>query len=254
MTEKQWHAVKILISEFRDFCTSAAERYNNDTLLLECQQEIIQQFHVPQYPLENMVVYNKRLDELTKENDIKLILIGDNPGKNEQLSCNCRYLVGQAGKLAHRFFSINPELNIDFDTEVIILNKSPLHTAKTAYLKQLLSSYEKKTHSAQLHTFFLESQTFMADFVYRLQSLFNCYVFLVGYSEVASGHIFEQYHASILECYKNNSKLQKKFLCFQHFSMNRFTIDLKNNYNKNTSLFENIIQLGSKHRKRIFSF
>ena len=47
--------------------------------------------------MQTPIVYNTALDEITKNDDIKLIVIGDNPGKDEQLLQNQKYLVGQAG-------------------------------------------------------------------------------------------------------------------------------------------------------------
>ena len=60
------------------------------------------------------------MDRLTPDDEIKLIVIGDNPGKDEQLTKNQRYLVGQAGKIADGFFKRNPELGIDFRKNVVI--------------------------------------------------------------------------------------------------------------------------------------
>ena len=98
----------------------------------------------PAYPFETTVVYNRSLDDVTKDDDIKLIVIGDNPGKDEQLAKNNRYLVGQAGKIAEGYFRRNPELGIDFRRNVIILNKTPVHSAKTAQLKTIAKQGGKK--------------------------------------------------------------------------------------------------------------
>ena len=91
----------------------------------------------PEYPLENAVVYNTSLDSVTEEDDIHLIVVGDNPGKEEQFEKNRKYLVGQSGRIAEGFFRRNEELNTDFRKNVIILNKTPLHTAKTKHLNYL---------------------------------------------------------------------------------------------------------------------
>ena len=45
--------------------------------------------------------------------------------------------VGQAGKLAARFF--REELGLEFRREVLVVNKTPLHTPKTAELRKLLA-------------------------------------------------------------------------------------------------------------------
>ena len=112
--------------------------------------------NTPPYPIENAIVYNKALDEITCNDDIKLIVIGDNPGKDEQLDKNQKYLVGQAGKIAAGFFRRNPELEIDFRKNVIILNKTPIHTPKTLHLKKIASN-------PKIKELIEESQKWMAE-------------------------------------------------------------------------------------------
>ena len=67
------------------------------------QKSLAKKDGVPEYSLDNILVYNKALDEVSENDDIKLIVIGDNPGKAEQLDQNQRYLVGQAGKIAEGY-------------------------------------------------------------------------------------------------------------------------------------------------------
>ena len=74
------------------------------------QKNLAKKDGVPDYSLDNILVYNKALDEVSEQDNIKLIVIGDNPGKQEQLAQNQKYLVGQAGKIAEGFFARNPEL------------------------------------------------------------------------------------------------------------------------------------------------
>ena len=84
---------------------------------------------------------------------------------DEQLQKNNRYLVGQAGKLADSFFKKNPTLNIDFRKNVIILNKTPVHSAKTNQLKFII-----KNASPELKKMILESQIWMAQNTAKLHA------------------------------------------------------------------------------------
>lgn len=134
MTHDQFTA----FSAFRDKFRAQVAAWSADARLMETlallQKQAADADGVPAYPLETPIVYNTALDAITEDDDIRLIVIGDNPGKSEQLATNRKYLVGQAGKIAEGFFRRNPELGIDFRRNAIILNKTPLHTAKTREL------------------------------------------------------------------------------------------------------------------------
>ena len=97
MTEKQWKA----LTEFREIFKTQVETWKNAfPELKELQKKAANEAKTPEYLFETPVVYNTDLDKLTCDDEIKLIVIGDNPGKDEQLLKNQRYLVGQAGKIA----------------------------------------------------------------------------------------------------------------------------------------------------------
>ena len=200
---------------------------------------------VPDYSLDNILVYNKALDEVSEQDNIKLIVIGDNPGKQEQLAQNQKYLVGQAGKIAEGFFARNPELETDFRKNVIILNKTPLHTAKT---KELLAL--TKDSDLVVKQIFEESQVFMARETANLAKDLNLEIWLVGYSELKPKGIFSIYKESLKASFEDFSK--SKVYVYQHFSMNRFLVDLKENLDSSKNLKENLISIGENHRKEIF--
>lgn len=134
MTPDQFTA----FSAFRERFRAQVAAWSADAALMDAlaslQKEAAKADGVPDYPIETPIVYNTALDEITENDDIRIIVIGDNPGKSEQLATNRKYLVGQAGKIAEGFFRRNPELGIDFRKNAIILNKTPLHTAKTREL------------------------------------------------------------------------------------------------------------------------
>ena len=153
MTEGQWNLVQEFKTNFKKKCDEWS-CFAED--LSDLQLKIIAQ-NVQQYSLENPVVYNRFLDDVTKDDEIKLIVIGDNPGMDEQKEKNCRYLVGQSGKIATSFFAKHEELGIDFRKNVLILNKTPLHTPKTKDLLVL-----QKEGSENLKKLLRDSQVWMA--------------------------------------------------------------------------------------------
>ena len=246
MTQQAWQIFSDFRTSFKNKCTEWSVQYRE--ILLPLTFELMKEG--PEYSLENPIVYNSALDKITIDSDIKLIVIGDNPGKNEQLTCNQSYLVGQAGKLANGFFQNNSELGIDFRTNVIILNKTPIHTAKTNQIKKLL-----KIAPTEIALLMEETQTWMAEQTAKLhQKLLasnnNVQLWLVGYSELKDKGIFSRYKKTLLESYHANAAWDNVFV-YQHFSMNRFSIDLKNHQN-DLDLPHKLITLGRKHKQEIF--
>lgn len=253
MTTTQWNAFVEFRTQFKKNCTLWSEQSAN----LYPLQRNASLKDTPEYPLENAIVYNKALDELTKDDDIHLIVIGDNPGKEEQLSRNCKYLVGQSGRIAEGFFRRNPELHTDFRKNVIILNKTPVHTAKTLHLRYLLQN-----GSSEIKTLILQSQEWMARATAKLhqQLIAGCNVdsfvpevWLVGYSELKGKGLFLPYCDCLKKSYVDESDWNSVFV-YQHFSMNRFLIDLSQFRKENPTLTleQSLKQLGSQHRNEIF--
>ena len=253
MTNQQWKAFCAFKQEFREICQKWKDEFSE--ILKPLQKISANQDKVPDYPIENPIVYNTALDEITQDDEIKLIVIGDNPGKNEQLQINQKYLVGLSGKIADNFFKKNPELKTDFRKNVIILNKTPIHTAKTKELLFLANQNEK------LKNLLTESQIWMAKKTVKLHIALYCKMWLVGYAEVKEKGIFKEYRNTLFSEYQKSQESKnafKKFFVFQHFSMNRFLIDLneftKNlpESEKNISLESCLEKLGSLHKNQIF--
>ncbi len=254
MTKTQWDAFSSFRSRFRGQ-VGQWQSYSEE--LVPFQKAAAQNDGTPDYPVETAVVYNRSLDDVRQEDDIKLIVIGDNPGKDEQRAQNRRYLVGQAGKIAEGFFRKNPELGIDFRKNTVILNKTPIHTAKTKELSFLL-----KNTPADVRTLFEESQRWMAHETAELQRGLGCDIWLVGYAELRDKGLFTVYrdalaaeygHGDLFSSGKNGGD-EPPLYVLQHFSMNRFSIDLKEHYDGSRTLAENIRSLGIVHRKDIFGF
>lgn len=260
MTAAQW---KI----FCDFKSELKKQINEWTKyapeLMELQKTAAKKAGTPDYPFETPVVYNKALDELTQNDEIKLIVIGDNPGKDEQLLKSNKYLVGQAGKLGESFFKKNPDLNIDFRKNVIILNKTPVHSAKTAQLKTIAKLGGKK-----IEQLIKDTQIWMAQKTAKLHIDLCCNgdktdennqteLWLVGYSELKQKGIFEDYKRELKNYYiEKNPQMWEKVFVYQHFSMNRFTINLsdfiKENCLEQKTLEAVLKELGKLHKNQVF--
>lgn len=259
MTDYQW---KIFCDFKDDLKNMVAKWQEQSSNLIDLQKKAAQIAKTPDYSFETPVVYNQALEEISKDNDIKLIVIGDNPGKDEQLAKNNKYLVGQAGKIAEGFFKRNENLGIDFRKNVIILNKTPIHSAKTSQLKTIA-----KLGGEKIAELIKESQIWMAKRTAQLHTELNSQnlcenqteLWLVGYSELKDKGLFLHYRDELKKSYfiDEISKLEwQNVLVFQHFSMNRFTIDLKNYMKKNCTnckIDRKILrELGKIHRNEIF--
>jgi len=205
----------------------------------------------PSYPVETPIVYNGAIDDITHDGDIRLILVADNPGRREQSAENRRYLVGPSGKIAEKFFRDNPVLKTDFRKNVIILNKTPIHTPRTIELKEL-----RKSGGAALEAALDESQRFMARVLFEFHKALSggndspVPVWITGYSEMKPSGVFAAYTDELKTIYKKTG-LAKTLFLYQHFSMNRFTIDLKQKSAPGESVTKTLKRIGAAYRKRI---
>ena len=249
---------------FNNFCNSfknkVTEWNNQAKSLIVVQNKAKDFFNNVDYELQTPIVYNTALDEITQNDEIKLIVIGDNPGKDEQLTKNQKYLVGQAGKLGNNFFKNHEELGINFRKNVIILNKTPIHSAKTNHLKKFASFGGK-----EIEDLIKETQIWMAQETAKLhQNLLKVsenkdfpQLWLVGYSELKEKGIFTDYKNELKKQYQTSEESKNAWnnvFVYQHFSMNRFSIDLKefSTENKNLDLKTQLKTLGKKHKDEIF--
>ena len=257
MTESQWNTFTEFKERFKAKCLEW-QKFSDDLIP---RQKKTAKADTPDYSFETPVVYNTALDDLTQDSQIKLILIGDNPGKSEQLKINRKYLIGQAGKLADRFFKQNPEFQIDFRKNVIILNKTPVHSAKTKHLSKIAEELSATNSCAK--KLILESQHWMAKETANLhknlcslaekENSIRPQLWLVGYAELKKGGIFVPYKEILKQEYSDSPFWNSVFV-FQHFSMNRFTIDLKNflQTEQSDNQVQALAKLGLKHKNEIF--
>lgn len=95
----------------------------------------------------------------------------------------------------------------------------------------------------------------MAKKTCELAKVLNAKIWLVGYSELKSKGIFVKYRDELKKCAEILNEWENIYV-FQHFSMNRFSIDLKNFLalpeNKNISLSCALEKLGTLHKTEIF--
>ncbi|MCL2185295.1 MAG: hypothetical protein FWB86_05495 [Treponema sp.] len=246
MTKDEWDKYIKVREQFRKI---TEELISSLPKLKNIQQHFINSRNEKNhYKVETPVVYNTALDDLTINDEVKLILVADNPGQREQKSENRRYLVGPSGKIANKFFQNNPALKIDFYKNVIILNKTPIHSPRTIELRQLcLLETNGKTIAQAIE----ESQKKMASLLVGFHEAFNCPVWITGYSEMRKNGLFESYTESLKLLYANKSELYKQLYIFRHFSMNQFTIDLKQQSLPGETVLKTLARIGTAYKQRI---
>ena len=245
MQKENWECFKKIKSRYKNETEKLAGKLPQLKLL---QQELINK-HSPVYQVETPLVYNSSLDDINSDSDIRLILVADNPGRREQAAENRRYLVGPSGKIAENFFRNNPFLKIDFRKNVIILNKTPIHTPRTVQLRDLC-----RLGASDLKEALEESQKLMAALLFEFQQALSSKsnlipVWITGYSEMKKGGIFEVYTNELKKIYKGPSFKDSVFL-FRHFSMNQFTIDLKKQTIPGESLTKTLKRIGTAYREK----
>jgi hypothetical protein len=259
MDKKNWTAFSAVLTRYRDFVSGLSGAFPG---LLGHIQELVNDRDGPSYTVETPVVYNGALEEISAGSDIKMILVADNPGRREQAAENRRYLVGPSGKLAENFFRNHPELGIDFRKNVIILNKTPIHTPRTAELKELCRRGGKVLAGA-----ISASQKTMAELLLAfhealipvrrgspegpVQSGGIIPVWITGYSEMRRGGIFEAYTETLKTLYAQKPLLGKRLFFYRHFSMNQFTIDLHKQAREGEDLAQSLDRIGAAYRTRV---
>ncbi|PKL09419.1 MAG: hypothetical protein CVV51_03985, partial [Spirochaetae bacterium HGW-Spirochaetae-7] len=101
----------------------------------DAQRALAAELGEDDYTIETPIVYNRALDDIGPGAAVSWVVVADNPGKREQEAASNRYLVGRSGQVAERFFA--RELGVDFRRQVVIINKTPVHTPKTVQLRKL---------------------------------------------------------------------------------------------------------------------
>jgi hypothetical protein len=246
MTRAAWNRFIKAREHYRD----GLEKLNRDLPELRVLQQKLVDNRRPSYQVETPIVYNGAIDDIQQDSEIRLILVADNPGRREQASENRRYLVGPSGKIAGKFFRDNPALKIDFKKNVIILNKTPVHTPRTVELKDLCV-----LGGAALANALDESQRLMALLLLEFHKALNygnekpVPVWITGYSEMKKTRVFAAYTNELKTIY-NKSELVKSLFLYRHFSMNQFTIDLKRQAAPGESVAGTLKRIGAAYRRK----
>lgn len=175
------------------------------------------------------IVFN---DHLLNANPskIKYILVGDNPGIEEQM--NGSYLYGTAGKKVREFFT-ETGLVTDFEEEVLIFNKTPLFTKRTKHLNNF--------YVEGFSDFLIESQEFMAQLVFDIHfKKKDIQVWILGFAgcretngewlkiQQNGTHYYEHqllpyFFEELKACYHGRDI---DFKVFKHFSFDHFFKDI----------------------------
>jgi hypothetical protein len=249
-----WEAFAAARARYKEIIRQTERALPN---LGELQQELVNHRSGPAYTVETPVVYNGALDDISAGDRIKLILVADNPGRREQAAENRRYLVGPSGKIAEKFFRDNPGLGIDFRQQVIILNKTPVHTPRTADLRELC-----RMGGPALNEAIDESQRTMAELLFEFHRCLSPAksaqtggrVWIIGYSEMKPGGIFQVYTETLAARCKQERKRRSDIRFYRHFSMNQFTIDLNRQAVAGETLQESLDRIGGAYRERILGW
>ena len=227
--------------QFKKFCSFRDEFRKQTALWNEEYNKVLKEKieSLSGCEITNSFIYNEKLDEINENDNIKYIWIQDNPGYNEMLQN--RYAVGASGKAGQNFMK-NEGLAEDFDREVIVLNKSPIHTKVTAVLSKL------KNREIQD-----ETQRYMAKAIFTVHNIFECDLWILGISNLKG--IFGTFSKDLEKLYKN-SALNKKMFLYYHFSQGQF----KKAYNMEANTLgtddpDKILEsIGIKNRKKYFDF
>jgi hypothetical protein len=259
MTKTAWRAFSAAREHYREETEKLRQSLPK---LRALQQELVDRRSGPAYAVETPVVYNRALDDLGPHDDIKLILVADNPGRREQAAENRRYLVGPSGKIADKFFRDHPELGIDFRKQAIILNKTPIHTPRTGELRELCrlgdaAGAGKGSFSDRA----ARSQELMARLLLEFHAaLAPVPVWITGYSEMKKGGVFEVYTETLGRLYGPESPQtpaaarREDLFFYRHFSMNQFTIDLSRQALPGETLRASLDRIGKAYRRRILGW
>lgn len=242
MTSKAFSRFEAIRDEFRARTAAWSASLPG---LAEAQRRLAVERGEDDYEVETPVVYNRALDDIVPESRIAWVVVADNPGKREQEAAMNRYLVGRSGLVAERFFQ--RELGVDFRREVAIINKTPVHTPKTAQLRMLGRMYPAARAVLD------DSQRFMAAMVPALQACFGARVWVMGLSELRPKGIFEPWTRALAEAYAGDEAGRAGVYGFNHFSMGSFATDLKRRRLPGEPTADAVMRIGAENRARVFA-
>ena len=257
MTRGQYADFSAIRDDFREHVAALSREA---PWLGELEDRLRRDLGYDDYRIETPVVYNKALDDIGPKDSPRIIIVADNPGKNEQKAANRRYLVGQSGKLAQGWFA--KELGQDFRAAALIINKTPIHTPKTAELAKLraLARADSPERAARLDALLAESQRTMAGIAFRLHACLGGVLWVSGYGELGGRKLFAEWAGEAKRLYADAPpELRRSVWVFRHFSMNQFAIEYKRFGEGGAPGFglapmEKLEAIGAANRKRILGW
>jgi hypothetical protein len=247
----QYQAFDALRGGFRDYVERLTAR---SPWLGDIQEELRLELGYADYRVETPVVYNIALDDVRLGDEPSFIIVADNPGKNEQKKSQNRYLVGQSGKLASGWFAA--ELGLDFHKSCLIINKTPIHTAKTAEIALLKKLARRRSQRLgdELDAMLDESQRWMAGFGRGLHEALGCVLWISGYGELRPRKLFEAWAEETRRLYASApAGLRDRVWVFRHFSMNQFSIEYSRSEAPGTPI-ERLSAIGTARRAEILGW
>ncbi len=186
---------------------------------------------------EISVVGNKSFNEIDV-NDVRYIIVGDNPGKTEKEKG--KYLIGDSGQKLRTFFEVHQFVE-DFRKNVVVFNKTPLYSNTTKELK-------KERDKLKSTNYYFELQKEMAKIVFRAHKVldFSCPLILLGNGACniskQTGKVCGELQNFIIELYKlyENESLTvdtAHVYLLHHTSRGFFFTDLLEYYHTNNRTF-----------------
>ncbi len=221
MTPSQYRRFSDIRDRMRDYVDSLLK---DNLWILNVQRDLYRARGYREEELETPIVYNLSLDEITRESSPLFIIVADNrssgtEGKKSAVSGR------QAGKLAVSWFRTN--LDMDFRSATVIINKTPVHTPKTAELRLLVRLARER--STELATLLAESQKVMARFACELAECLQVPLWVSGRGELKRRGIFRPWAEELrARCMEAPASVRGQILLFRHFSMNQFAIEYSN--------------------------
>jgi hypothetical protein len=234
MQPRAYAALRRLSAEFKERTEDWTARWPR----LMAAQQSLARANGYDYRVETPVVYNGALDAVADIDDVRVVIVADNPGLNEQRADKRAYLVGQSGRLAEGFFS--RELGMDFRRDAVILNKTPVHTPRTKELSGLLPAFAPLLE---------ESQRYMASLVLRTAAALGSDIWIFGYSELGKRGLFGIWSDAFRDLLGASGVENSRVLVFRHFSMNQFSGDYKRNRRPGEAPMETLKRIGAEYRR-----
>ena len=135
---------------------------------------------------------------------------------------------------------------------MIILNKTPVHTPRTAELKEI-SALGGKAAKNVIDESQQESAMLLYEFWLALSHNAPMPVWITGYSEMKPNGIFKIYTQTLITLMQAHPDFAASIYLFRHFSMNQFTADLRKKMQPGEAAGECLERLGTAYRDRIVS-